>query len=357
MSGIARGKKWRWEENHCFRRKEYRSLWLSRRNTASFLWFLTPRSLGINQSLVFKRAQPHLLPNWPTLDSGWAYCSLCDWSRPSGLMFGSFYWCSGISYLSDYHNLWLNALDILGLICLCSWVSRYSKIINAGTSFPFLHNIQVSQTCRNRHCFHQGKAKHFCLNCYRNFAGENQQSIKAGLPLDLSFCHLYQMSSLFLWAFGWCQDSIRVAKGPKSSWWVEARGLAHSSAGWGDNILLLLAGVSTPDSYPRPLSTNDMSLESLKLGLQPCLFPFKFTFWTESKNLLKVHTSGTQAFVLWTQMICVSGNHSTRNENEQPTLQYMLCFQKPQYFQASPQEPFDVTLFWSPLVVQKCKLQ
>lgn len=108
-------------------------------------------------------------------------------------------------------------------------------------------------------------------------------------------------------------------------------------AGWSQRSSLFLCRersqhtfsfwLECPVSYPRPLTTKGLSLESRELGLQPCLFPSELMFWTEEWHLLRVRPAGAQAFVLWTQMVCVSGNDSTPNLNEQPTLQYMLCFQ------------------------------
>lgn len=62
-------------------------------------------------------------------------------------------------------------------------------------------------------------------------------------------CTKWVVVSLGFW---WCQDSVNITKGPKSSWRVEDRGLAHSFAGWYHSTLLLLAIVlqfPTPDLW------------------------------------------------------------------------------------------------------------
>lgn len=99
------------------------------------------------------------------------------------------------------------------------------------------------------------------------------------LPSDLSFYYVYQMSSC----------SFRFLMVPGFSKYYQRPQI--KLGGWGQRASSFLCrtmsqytftfGYSTPVSYPRPLSTNDVSLESLKLCWEPCLFPFKFMLWTE----------------------------------------------------------------------------
>jgi hypothetical protein len=122
---------------------------------------------------------------------------------------------------------------------------------------------------------HQAKGGHLVSTVKEKAAGENQCQSRS--PVSSFFLPSSLNEQLFLWAFGWCQVSVNVAKDPKSSWWVDAPGTAYSSAGRWCKMLVTVC----PDFPPRLLGTNGPSLESLKLGLELCLFPSKFMFRSE----------------------------------------------------------------------------
>lgn len=231
-------------------------------------------------------------------------------------------------------------------MCLYPWVSKSFKTISAGSFLPRLQNIQICQTPRNWHGFRRAKGKHFCFNCGRNLAGESQVS-------HLIFPPSAPNELLFLWALWWCQDSVNAAKGPGSSWQVEARGRASSSAGrcqsklhtFGESAQFPTLDLRVPEVCPQKAGSWVPSLVCV------------LESWCPGPSKL---VTSAQRPSRWNSSFCFMNSdglcvwkwfHPKPKWTAYPVILALLS--KPHYFQAFAQDLFDVAVFGKPLVMQK----